>query len=288
MSSQPQFHSPIDLLAGAEALLEKDDPHFNRAVVLEAISALEAYVGAIVFDSLEGTLNTALIDLLKQKTKMDFDSRLSVLVPVATGNIVEKNNTLWQDYKKARQIRNKVTHMGSVVTHEEAKFTVKTVYDWFSFLGSTAEIDNSFMGLKKTMENNPARFSSYETIEKEICKYFRITKGTDAKIGETITHTARGESGQGSLVKMEADIVVEIGNKKVVIEIKTHVAHHPESIDALLKRATQQVKNLLYAGRFDKAVVLFICRSAIPDNYDKLIRDMGGRVSIIPVKMITA
>lgn len=116
MSNQSIFHSPSDLLSGAESLLATNDPHFNRAAVLEAVSALEAYVGTVIFDALENNFDASLVNLLKAKTKMDFDSRMSILVPLATGQTVDKSGQLWQDYKECKKIRNNVTHLGSHVT----------------------------------------------------------------------------------------------------------------------------------------------------------------------------
>ena len=67
---KPQIHAPSELLAGAESFLEKDVPHFNRAAVLEAISALEAYVGTVIVEALKQQYDEPLVELLKEKTKM--------------------------------------------------------------------------------------------------------------------------------------------------------------------------------------------------------------------------
>lgn len=271
----PQIHAPSDLLAGAESFLEKDDPHFNRAAVLEAISALEAYVGTVIIEALKQQYEDPLIELLKEKTKMDFDSRLGILVPLATGQAVDRNGELWQNYKRCKTIRNKVTHIGSIVSQEEAKLTVKTVYDWLSFMGSTAEIDISMHSLKKAIEREPEKYSSYGSIEFEICRFFGVTKGGNTVVG----NYHKMPDGRA----IESDIEVEIGNKKVVIEIRNF--HDRFSIDLQLDRATSHIRNLLYTGGFDKGVVLLLCRSEIPQKYEELIRQDKGRISIVPVKM---
>ena len=242
---------------------------------MEAISALEAYVGTVIFEALVQQHEESLVELLKQKTKMDFDSRLGVLVPLATGQAVDRGGELWQNYKKCKTIRNKVTHMGSVVSQEEARLTVKTVYDWLSFMGSTAEIDISMLSLKKSIERNPERYSSYESIEIEIGRFFGVAKEASTFVG----NCHKTPTGQ----VVESDIEVEIGNKKVVIEIKS--IHDRFSIDLQLDRATSLVRKLVYTGRFDKGVVLLLCRSGIPQMYEELIRQDKGRISIVPVKM---
>ena len=120
-----------------------------RAAVLEAITALEAFVQSTVFASLNGKIDPLLIQWLEHKTKMDFDSRLSVLTPIAVGRSVDKSSTLWSDYKKAKGIRNKVTHSGVKVSAKDARFVIDTVYNWLAYLGSTLEIEVALMGLKR-------------------------------------------------------------------------------------------------------------------------------------------
>ena len=142
-------------------------------------------------------------------------------------------------------------------------------------MGSTAEIDTSLLSLKKAIEREPERFSSYKTIEREICNYFGITKEAKSKIGEIYQFK------DGSLA--EADMVVEIGNKKVLIEYKT--LHDRHTIDMQLEMATRHVRKLLYAEKFDKAAILFLCRKEIPKNYEMLMREMDGKISMIPIKL---
>lgn len=272
---ETKVHNPSELLAGAHSLLERDDPHFNRAAVLEAISALEAYVASVIMNALEQEYPASLVELLKQKTKMDFDSRLSVLVPLATGQDLDKGGQLWQKYKKCKGIRNKVTHIGSVVDYEEAKLTVNTVFEWLSFMGSTAEIDISMLSLKKTIERNPQKYSNYQSLENELSKFFDITNSYKASFGNL------HETPDGKLI--ESDIEVEIGSKKVVIEVRN--LHDRFSIDMQLERASSMVRDLVHSGKFDKGVLLLLCRHEIPEKYESLIRRNSGRISIIPVKM---
>jgi hypothetical protein len=55
------------------------------AVALEAITALEVFVDRGVFSLLEEQVDPLLVRWLKQRTRTDFESRLSVLAPVALG-----------------------------------------------------------------------------------------------------------------------------------------------------------------------------------------------------------
>lgn len=51
--------------------------------MLEAITALEAYVERTIFGLLEVTMDPQLVHWLAERTRMDFDARLGVLTPVA-------------------------------------------------------------------------------------------------------------------------------------------------------------------------------------------------------------
>ena len=88
------LHTPEELLDNAETLLASSNPKMMRAAVLEAITALEAYVQSVVFSALGTKLDSLLVQWLEDKTKMDFDSRLSVLTPVAVGQPIDKQSTL--------------------------------------------------------------------------------------------------------------------------------------------------------------------------------------------------
>lgn len=80
-----QVDSPEEHLDGAEELVALQNPKMRRAGILEAVTALEAFGGATEFSSLENRLDLLLVELLKGKMRMDFDSHLSLLTAVATG-----------------------------------------------------------------------------------------------------------------------------------------------------------------------------------------------------------
>ena len=79
------LHTPDEILENAEALLNSNNPKMFRGAILEAITALEAYVQKTVFASLENKLDPLLVKWLQEKTMMDFDTRLSLFTPIATG-----------------------------------------------------------------------------------------------------------------------------------------------------------------------------------------------------------
>ena len=166
------LHSPEELLEGAETLFEQHSPHMIRAAVLEAITALERYVHATVFSSLKGKLDPLLVEWLEEKTRLDFDSRLSVLAPVAIEQAVDKKERLWQQYKRAREIRNRVVHSGIKVSETEARFVIDTVYDWLAYLGSTLELELSLLRLKEYVEQKQIPVDTYVSALALIEGYF--------------------------------------------------------------------------------------------------------------------
>src|SRR5438128_5249430 len=128
-----RLHTPEELLAGAESLLASRDTLLYRSAVLEAISALEFFVQKTVFTLLEQTTDQRLVDWIRKQSENRFDDRLGILLPIASGRLINKNSDLWQRYKTSKAIRNKVTHEGKAVSLAEARTAVQTVYDWLAF-----------------------------------------------------------------------------------------------------------------------------------------------------------
>lgn len=133
--------TPAELLETAEILFEQGDGNRSiyRASVLEAITALEANVKAKVFSALQVKIGEELTNWLEEKTRMDFETRLSLFIPIATGLKVNKKDRLWGDYKKAKEIRNKVTHSGKNITRPQARSVIDTVYEWMEYLNQAQQ-----------------------------------------------------------------------------------------------------------------------------------------------------
>ena len=275
------FHTPEELLAGAQSLLDSHDPGFARAAILEAITALEAYVGQVVFRLLESKLDPLLVKWLRERTKLDFDARLSVLVPLATERSVIKGSDLWSRYKRAKQIRNEVTHSGRQVTFSEAEEVVETIFDWLSYLGSAAELDVLLLNLKKHIEfssdwkniDSTDHRNIWEIYEARILEYFEKVRFSDVerrvqvKVGNSL---------------FEIDFVARIGSRRVAIEIRS-ASVDPGQLDTRLELATRAVRRLLLASIVDSGVVVLLFRGALPEKYRKMEKRDDGRVTILPV-----
>ena len=128
-----------ELLRTAEKLLESGSADMYRACVLEAVTALESVVHQVVFGLLARDFDPLFVKWLKDKTKYDFDSRLSPLAYVATGTAVRRDSQLWNDYKKVRDLRNRVTHSGLRVSKKQARFVLETVYQWIEYLDQATQ-----------------------------------------------------------------------------------------------------------------------------------------------------
>ncbi len=146
--------SPVELLKSAKELFLSGKEEYFRPAVLEAISCLESYVQMAVFQELETKIDPLFLKWLQDKTRNDFDSRLSVLVPVSTGIRVDKASELWNRYKKAKSIRNRVTHAGIRITRKDAQFVINTVEDWLAYLASTITLQFRLQELCKQVESN--------------------------------------------------------------------------------------------------------------------------------------
>jgi hypothetical protein len=133
--------TPAELLETAERLFAEGDGNRSiyRVAVLEAITALEANVRDKVFSALQARVGDDLTKWLEEKTRMDFDTRLGLFIPIATGLKVDKGDKLWSDFKKAKEIRNTVTHSGKRVTRYQARSVIDTVYEWMEYLNQAQQ-----------------------------------------------------------------------------------------------------------------------------------------------------
>lgn len=204
------INTPEELLDNAERHYLSTDLNAMRAAVLEAMAALETYVTQKVFPALSGKLDPDFVKWLEKKTLMDFDSRLSDLAAFALGRRIDKNNTLWKDYKKVRGIRNKVVHGGARVSRQEGRFVLDTVYNWLAFLGSSVGVQAALLGLKNHIQKHPSlTITSEQEAVDLIVKYFSKSKASEV-VSEGFLSGSRSRP----------DVVLKIGQFSVIIEAK--------------------------------------------------------------------
>lgn len=271
-----ELHTPDELLDSAEVLYESGNPKFLRPAILEAISALESYVQDTVFTILEETLDPLLMKWVENRTKSDFDVRLSVLTPVAVGIPIDKGSSLWEDYKKSKLIRNKVTHTGVKVTQEDARFVIDTVYRWLTYLGSTIEIEASLLGLKRFIENKNILIRSEEEAIYTICEYYGRTKA--AKNYNAISQPAILEK-----ISRRFDAIMSFGDYLVIVETK----FYSDSINTEnIKEAIEQAKGIdhLYPNKVVIGVLILFTQGSSLQEVEDIIKIPDDRILIAVIK----
>jgi hypothetical protein len=241
-----------------------------RAVVLEAITALEAFVHQIVFDSLKSRLDPLLTKWLEEKTRMDFDSRLSILTPVALGQPVDKQSDLWARYKRAKEIRNAVTHSGRKVSYAEARQVVDTVYDWLAYLGSTAEVDLALLDFKRQVESGAIIVPNERAAAKQVANFFAQTRAAATDLGPAWAGNLR------------PDVILRFGGNTVIVEVKIVKS---QDLQSVINDGIHQVSRYLEVDPRYRAGLILLSRSRIPEAFPALTVHDEGRISIVLVSL---
>lgn len=269
------LHTPDELLANASAMYASGDPKLFRGAILESITALEAFVQRTVFRSLEGRLDPSLVKWMEEKTKMDFDSRLSVLTPIATGLPIDKSSRLWDGYKRAKEIRNKVVHSGRKVTTNDVDLVMATVREWLSYLGTTVELEGVLLALKRWVEQ-----SSTLPIENEaqaiqlVAQYFHQTAAARTTVEVEINSSGR---------MRRADMILDFGPRKVLVETKfPRIANNVRNV---IRDAVDQADALRKAANIGQACVIAFMRKRpelVPESVE---RHKGGEILSIAIEV---
>ena len=266
------IHSPEELLRGARSYLNSNDPQIMRAVVLESFTALETFVHKRVFDLLENKLDKLLVKWVENKTRNRLDDRLEILTPIALSKgPIDKASILWRDYKEAQKIRNDITHQGRKVTKPEAEKVVNTVYKWLAYLGSTVEVELSLLKLKNYLEKNKLEFRNESSIEKRIIEYF----GNEEVLLKAQVWLPN---------RKVADVVLEFGGIKVLIEIK--MLPDGRTLRSKKMNYLDQVLTMLEESRVERAAIIVVFKESIPEIFEKKVLTYHeGRISVVGIDM---
>jgi hypothetical protein len=259
-----ELHTPDELLANATAMYTSGDSKLFRPAILEAITALEAFVQRTVFESLAGKLDPLLLKWLDEKTRMDFDTRLSILTPVATGLPIDKGGSLWRGYKSAKEIRNKVVHSGRKVTKEDTTMVIQVVRDWLSYLGSNVELEAALVDLKKWVEDQDALVIN-DPREAEILvdEFFRHTKAASA-------------AHEVDVGAQRADLILDFGPRKVVVEAK--LVRSGRNIINVRRAAIDQVDRIRREAHIHQACVVMFAKGLERTLFSQVERHDGGTI----------
>jgi hypothetical protein len=240
------LHAPDELLAHAIAMQGANDETLHRAAILESLAALETLVHNVVFKSLEAKFGSGFAKWLEDKTKTDFDSRLSVLVPLAADLAVDTSADLWRRYKTAKEIRNKVAHRGKRASRQNVDEVIQTVREWISYLGSTIELDTALLKLKHWVESgNALRISSEADANRVVSDFFKSHSAAELDY-QVAAHKGRS--------KLKADLILDFGPTKVIVE--TAFVKHRRHRASILDSTQQHANRLRKATGIRRACVI--------------------------------
>ncbi|HRI88715.1 MAG TPA: hypothetical protein PKY38_12070 [Opitutaceae bacterium] len=266
-----ELHTPDELLANATAMYESDDIKLFRPAILEAITALESFVQRTVFDSLAGKLDPRLVKWLDEKTRMDFDSRLAILTPVATGLPIDRGSTLWNGYKVAKEIRNKVVHSGRRVSKADVSMVIQVVRDWLSYLGSNVELEAVLLDLKHWVENQSAlSISTSREVETLVAKYFERSRVT-------------GHSRDVDLGGLRADLILDYGSRNVIVETK--FVSQKRHFKKMLQRAIAQVDRAREATNTRLGCIVVFAKGLDRNEHKQVKRLEGGSIISVVIHL---
>ena len=273
------LHTPEELLDNAETLLASSNPKMMRAAVLEAITALEAYVQSVVFSALGTKLDSLFVQWLEDKTKMDFDSRLSVLTPVAVGQPIDKQSTPWKEYKDAKEIRNKVTHSGRKVSPADARSVISTVYKWLAYLGSTVELELALIGLKRYIEENGIKITSEREAISVLADYFGKTKAAVSSQEVGVPLGTR---------KLRVDLILKFGSFTTLVETKFFSKE--ASARRRIADVVEQIKTYLAVTGITQSAAIIFQKGEIPEELESVnkyfVSVSGDKESVVYVVVI--
>lgn len=269
------LHTPDELLANASAMYTSGDAKLFRGAILESITALEAFVQRTVFRSLESRLDPMLVKWLEEKTKMDFDSRLAVLTPVATGLSIDKSSQLWDGYKKAKEIRNKVVHSGRKVTANDVESVMNTVREWLSYLSSTVELEVVLLALKRWVEQSGKVSIENETQASQlVAQYFQQTAAATTTVEVEINTGGRRRS---------ADMVLDFGPRKVLVETK--FPRFANNVRNVIRDAVDQADDLRKAANIGQACVISFLKKRPTGVPETVERHKNGEIFSIAIEV---
>lgn len=270
---QAEISTPDELLANAERFYRSNDPNMMRAAVLEAMAALETFVHRKVFSALEAKLDPLLVRWLEEKTRMDFDSRLKVLAPVATGRLVDTRDVLWRDYQASRHIRNRITHAGARVSQDRARFVIDTVYQWLSFLGSSVELQVALIGLQRYFASRPQLdVRNEKDAVGLIIRYFSKTRVADIQ-HQPLFATEK---------MPRPDVILRFGAYSVIIEVKFA---RGQLIDSVIRSAIHELRNNIDIFEATIGAVVVFINGEVDPLYEQIQVLEEGKLYILVIRI---
>ncbi len=279
-----QLHSPEDLLINATHLLNSKDSKAMRAVVLESMAALEVLVYNKIFNMLKNNLDPLYVKWLKDKTQMDFHSRLGVLTPIALNEDLAdfKESDLWRHYKEARNTRNEMIHRGKIISYQEAEKVYNTIYDWLVYLESSAALEIELLKLKNHLES----------IKFDL---------NDFLLGEQILQMVRGFFTHSDVANMDweyatehqihLDYVLKFGDINVVGVVKVFLGKDIEVNEIVYtylefaRGFIEQINEKEELALIKKVILILLFNGDIPMIFQKIRKYDNNKIILMVVQL---
>ena len=266
--------TPDELLVGANSLLLYDEPLFMRAVVLEAYAALETYVKLTIDEILNNNPHAEYVNLIEEVRKDRIDERIGILTDVGIGQPLSRQGNLWNNFKRVQEIRNQTTHLGYKVNHQLAQFVVTVIHDLLAFLGSTAEVDLSLLGLKKFIEREKISIANEQECVSIVKEYYMQTKSAVIKTEKSLVfHDSR----------MIVDILLKFG--EYTIQVETKFSSFMENFDTIYDSVVEKALSNLNLTQISRAAIIIFTKGQLSESFNKVKTTEDGRISIIAIKV---
>jgi hypothetical protein len=283
MDAQPQptpppaiLHTPAELLDTARELLASNNQKLYRGAILEALASLESFIHLTIFPSLQQRFSAEFSKWLEEKTLMDFDSRLSILAPIATGIPVGKSSALWSRYKQTRQIRKGVVHGNRKVTKAEAEAVINTTAEWMAYLGSTIELENALLELKRWVESQSISPVQTSRDAEEVIVSFFAQSGA-AKQWMHQQFRVEGKY-------WEVDVILEFETRKVLIETK-FVTQKSRFLREKINEGLRQIDRLRHISGISQAGLVIFARWSKEDVPAAVEKHSNGEVLVVLISV---
>ncbi|MHA1279997.1 MAG: hypothetical protein ACTSQ8_22615 [Candidatus Helarchaeota archaeon] len=265
---QIDLKRPEELLSNAEELFSYSELLFMRAVVLEAWAAFETYLYITVFSSLSSAFDSKLLNWIEKRSRNNIVDRVKILVPLALGRPIDKS--LYDNFIKAKEIRNKVVHQGIEVSRVEAKYVKDTVYKLLAFLGSTVELRIALKELKEFFEKqSKAIISSEMEANQLIADFFSKKKEL------IVEHTPFFSN-----LSFTPDVILKFGDYNVVVETKYL---KQRIISEVVSEAIDQIHIYLDSNLGNIGVLIIFYKGEVDEVYKNIQQLDDGKLLLLVI-----
>lgn len=255
--SKPEFHTPEELLYGAHSLCDAGGPIMQRAAVLEAFGALDAFVRSLVDAALDRRLDQSLAVWLK-KRHFNIDELISVLAPYATGlppmTESPRYEPVWREFKRNTvPLRNRVAHRGARVDSSRADAAIENIQKVIEYFSITAQVLHALINFREYFTSGGAFANDEVSAARALKEYFAGLPAVEAVSSDIRIDDRR------------ADIVLRVQGKRVLLEAK-FARIYGEGVNKAISLARDHGRRLLRLPDVAGVGMVLFVRGDIPEG----------------------